>query len=795
MNDNPNPSKSYLKDENQEFKKLLSRFISFWPIFLVTVIFFFLVGFAYLRYAQYEYKSFAKIQIIDEAQDSEMALPSALTVFNRSMVNLENESSILMSYSLNSRVVKRLNSNIKFYIKGNIKSSQKHPEQWFKKYDFKLKIESEEIKESQKFSFSLDKSKKILEILEFDDEENLVNSFTFNNFSTFSSPHNLPFDIRILEIDNFSDRTLTISPLGEVAIQYKNRLEISPYGKDSEQLDLAFVHSNKYIAEEYLNTLLSEFDKDGIVDRQLEYKNTIEFVDKRSVLLSNELEVIELRKQNFKRDNNLSDLKSDASINIQEKYQYNNELFVTESQQSLAEYLLSSITENDYDYIPLNIGFDDFDINSVIGQYNQLVSERNKYLTSAGLNNSLVKGVEKQLDNYKMNIEKSIANYLASIKIKIDNLKLKEIEFLNVYNDIPENEKVLRSIERELNVKEALFLLLLQKREEAAINFAVVKPTIKIIDYAISGKYPIYPNKFLIYGISLVCGILFPLSFLYMKFFLDNKIHIREDISEKIEIPIIAEVPYIDNSKDLTSIVKSDSRNPLSESLRILIANLKFASSFKQRNAKGTVILVTSSIKGEGKTLISSNTSSLVSSNSKVLLIGADLRNPQIHKIISKEKNIKGLSDILYKNDISNYKNYLVKEGNLEVLLSGTIPPNPSELLASSRFENFIEILRKEYDYIFIDSAPCLLVSDTFEISKLVDISLYVIRSNFSSKDLLDFISENQELGKLKNMNLILNSVGNSSAYGYKYGYQYGYKYGYKYGYNYGYGYGYSAKD
>ena len=627
MKDKPNPSKSYLKDENQDFKKLLTRFISFWPVFLITVIFFLLVGFTYLRYAQYVYKSFAKIQIVDEAQDSEMALPSALTVFNRSMVNLENESSILMSYSLNSRVVERLNSNIKFYIKGSIKSSQKHPEQWFKKYDFKLKLESDEIKEFQKFSFSLDKYKKTLEIIEFDDENNLVNSFDFNNFSTFSSPHELPFDIRILEIDNFSDRTLTISPLDQVAIEYKNKLEISPFGKDSEQLDLTFVHYNKFIAEEYLNTLLSEFDKDGIVDRQLEYKNTIEFVNKRSVLLSDELEVIELRKQNFKRDNNLSDLKSDASINIQEKYQYNKELFVADSQQSLAEYLLSSITENNYDYIPLNIGFDDFDINSVIGQYNQLVSERNKYLTSAGLNNLLVKGVEKQLDNYKMNIEKSIENYLAAIKIKIDNLELKEIEFLNVYNNIPENEKVLRSIERELNVKEALFLLLLQKREEAAINFAVVKPTIKVIDYAISGKYPIYPNKFLVIGVCLICGILFPLSFLYLKFFLDNKIHVREDISEKTEISIIAEVPFINKSKYLNSMVRSTSRNPLSESLRILIANLKFATSFSQKNEKGTVILVTSSIKGEGKTLISSNTSSLVSTNNKVLLIGADKKS------------------------------------------------------------------------------------------------------------------------------------------------------------------------
>ena len=184
--------------------------------------------------------------------------------------------------------------------------------------------------------------------------------------------------------------------------------------------------------------------------------------------------------------------------------------------------------------------------------------------------------------------------------------------------------------------------------------------------------------------------------------------------------------------------------------------------------------------------------------NKKVLLIGADLRNPQIHQILKINKDeYKGLSDIIYTDKIKNYKDYIVKNDNLDIILSGTIPPNPTELLISNQFKNLIELAKKEYDHIIIDSAPCLLVSDTLEISKYADITLYVFRANHTLKNLTNFITECQVQQKLKNINLVLNSVGNSKSYGYKYGYQYGYQYGYKYGYayNYGYGYGYSNDE
>ena len=364
---------------------------------------------------------------------------------------------------------------------------------------------------------------------------------------------------------------------------------------------------------------------------------------------------------------------------------------------------------------------------------------------------------------------------------------------LKKFIEIFKKRKILRSIERELEVKEALFLLLLQKREEAAINYAVVKPSIKIIDSARTSLGSKSPNTMLFFISFAILGFIVPFAFLNIKFFLDTKIHTRKQLGNLVSnIPIIGEIPHIENQKSLEKIVTADSRDTVAESIRMVIANLNFVLFDNENSNRNNLILVTSSIKGEGKTIISANLASLLSIKYKnVLLVGADLRNPQIHRYLSIDKSVKGLTDCIYKN--IDYNDFIIKKGNLDILLSGTIPPNPTELLSSKNFKNFIENVAKKYDYVIIDSAPCLLVSDTFEISKFVDTTLYVVRSNFSDTKLTDFINESKTENKLSNINLIFNGVGNSGDYGYKYGYQYGYKYGYKYGYNYGYGYGYTG--
>ena len=782
-----------------DFKDEFFRYFSFWPFFLVSLLFFVITSFVYLRYSNYYFKTEAKIEIIDKAQDSEMALPTAMTVFNRSMINLENEIGVLTSRILNSRNISLLKSNVLFYSDGLIRNYQSHKSDWISnsKYKIEYKIDTDTISESSKYKITIKNGK--LNIDSFDKDDNLLTAYNYPSLSTKSLNHDLPFELELTDYNDNQEFSgyIQFNSFEETLDYFTKSLNISETLKDSDQLNISLVYPNKMVAEDYINSLIIEFDNDGIADRQLEYKRTIDFVDSRSIFLRDELSKIEDQKEKFKQKNKLTDVSVDASVNIEQKYTYNSELFDATSQLQLVNVLSDLVKEDSYNLLPLNIGIEDLKLNSLLENYNELTLQRENYLMSAGINNSLVKNLELQIDKIFLNIIESIESSKNNLELKISKLEDKEREFENVYDNTPRNEKILRGIERELEVKEALFLLLLQKREEAAINYAVIKPSIKVIDYAKSLDDAVSPNVFLTYLVAVGLGLMLPFILLYFHFYLDNKIHTKKQLTKLLNhnIPVIAEVPFIREVKDL-NIFNTFSRDMLSESIRMLNANISFLFKANEEHSS-TVTLVTSSIKGEGKTLISVNyASSIVSTGSKVLLLGADLRNPQLHKFFNLDKsNLKGISDYIYGKN-HNWRDLIYnKDIGFDILFSGSIPPNPTELLASEKFAALLEELKGVYDHIIIDSAPCLLVSDTFEISKYSDKTIYIVRANHTSTEIATFINENYIDHKLPKISVVLNSVGSSSAYGYKYGYQYGYKYGYQYGYNYGYGYGYSESE
>ena len=434
--------------------------------------------------------------------------------------------------------------------------------------------------------------------------------------------------------------------------------------------------------------------------------------------------------------------------------------------------------------MPLNIGIENSSINNLISEYNSYIKDFNNYSTFLGLDNPILKNLRDQITKTSESIYNSIQNYISSLEKKIKSLKDKELQYSNTFNKTPQNEKILRAIERELEVKESLFLLLLQKREEASINLAVVKPSIKIIDYPYINPNFKKPNEVLIffYIISSLLSLTIVLIYLYIYF--DNKFYTKEDITEMFpNSAVIGEIPNIDMAENKKLILNQESRSPFAESIRMLIANLKYSFEDFDKKLTSKVILVTSSVKGEGKTIISTNLSSMLSGQNKVILVGADMRNPQIHKFLSKNKSTKGLSDYICSDDL-DWKDLLIKNQNFHILLSGTIPPNPAQLLSSNKFKDLLLEMKKNYDYIIIDSAPTILVSDTLEISDLTDLCVFVIRSGVTNREVGNFIEDLISQNKFKKINFVLNSINLNSRY------KYGYKY--KYSYNYGYGYGYS---
>jgi capsular exopolysaccharide synthesis family protein len=403
--------------------------------------------------------------------------------------------------------------------------------------------------------------------------------------------------------------------------------------------------------------------------------------------------------------------------------------------------------------------------------------------TQANSNNPRFQELIREMESLKKNLT-------ITLKLLEEQLKVRKTELItkkNAYNasllEIPDMEQYMRGVQRQQQIKETLYLFLLQKREEAAINKAITESTMQVVEYASSQGVPVSPNPLKLYSMGVLLGLAVPIGFIYLVSFFDTKVKSVNDIKSIVEgLPILGEIPFVKDTDKL--LLEKDDNSMISEAFRILSSNLSFVLPVKKER-EGQVVLSTSTIKGEGKTFMSINLSIALSSLGKrVLLIGADLRNPQIHKALGILKSEAGLSTLLHNAD-TNWKDLIKRipiHENLDVILSGPIPPNVPQLLHNGRLDDLLKVVKLEYDFIIIDSAPTLLVSDTTLIAPLADLTLFVARFGFTDKELLNFPKEMNETGKIANIAFIFNGVKATKTAGY------GYRYGYNYGYNYGYG-------
>jgi len=770
---------SFFGEEDKiDIKQVVRQYLSYWPWFIVAVVVSLLSAYAYLRYAPRIYETYSKVKVLDESEGLE--LPTSALIFKRSNINLENEIEILSSFLIMNRVVRQLNLNTVFYEEGTIQTSQidKLP------LDFLQKIKSDSITKTSSYRV-LVKSKGF-QITNLDTDK----VFNFKEHSTFSQNHTLPFEIKLNTNIPFVDiedtaYNIVFKTVKDATLTLKSRVIVEAVGDRSDILKLSVKGESRELSEKILNTLTEVFNQDGIKDRQLVSERTIDFIDGRFKLLAKELDSIEIGRQGFKQDNNIVDIQTDAQIGLEQRTKSEEEVFALENQLELSELLINSLTnDSESGLLPVNIGIENVSVNSLILEYNTAVINRDKVISSGGKNNPVVQLAITEVQNLKSNIDRSLKSYSAQVKASLSQLKSKNRMLAGRVSQIPEQERLFKAIDRQQKIKESLYLLLLQKREEAAINLAITEPSIKVVESALSGIRPISPKPSIVYAGALMAGLLIPFGILYLLFMLDTKLHSKEDINTiTSKIPVIGEIPDLRKKKDIIFNDPND-RTPLAESFRILSSNVDFILPVKD-GEKGKIIYCTSTIKGEGKTYVSLNLSLALSSiNKKVLLIGADLRNPQIHTHISEDKQKPGLSNYLHDVNYS-WQDALIngfeKHPNHHIILSGSIPPNPAHLLTNGRFKKLIDEAKEVYDYVVVDTAPTILVTDTMLISQLADATIYITRANYTEKNLLNFSKELSENGKLKNMAYVLNSVGAKKSQGY--------------GYNYGYGYGYGSMD
>ena len=483
------------------------KYFHYWPWFVFSLILFITSSFVYLRYAPKLYNTYAKIKILDD--NSGIELPTTALILNRSNINLENEMEILISYPILDKVVDQLGLCAQFSEIGHVKSHSivNLP------FDFELSRSPAGVIEPNQFLITLEKSGFIIT-----DKLNEL-ELSFPEFDTRKSEHQLPFELKLSSSSQKQDlmgrdfKVILISKK-QAIFNLKRSIKIQPIGDRSHLLNLSMIGQNVKNSERILDTLIEVFNQDDVLDRQLIWKRTIDFVDERFVDLSNELDSIESYKKNFKINNRLVDVSTDGVESLKLRAQSDEKLFQIENQIAVSNLIKGTLVNPSQSValLPSNMGIENSSINSLLKEFNTMVLEHQKLISSAGINNPRVLLLESNLIDLKANIKNSISAYLNQLNYTKKQLSNRNQNFQSKVSGIPEKEQQLRAIERQQSIKETLFIFLLQKKEEASVNLAVTEPTLKVVENSISESLPISPRPRVVYLGSLLLGLLLPLG-------------------------------------------------------------------------------------------------------------------------------------------------------------------------------------------------------------------------------------------------------------------------------------------
>ena len=577
---------------------------------------------------------------------------------------------------------------------------------------------------------------------------------------------------------------VTISKPTAVAIGYSSALTIEPTSKTSTIAAVSLKNTNVQRAIDFINDLIAVYNIDTNTEKNEVAQKSADFIEERIGIINNELGTTENELAAFKQRAGLTDLSSDAQLALQESSKYEQQYAENATQINLVTYLRDYINnpDNNDEVIPANVGLSDVNLASAIEKYNNLVVERKRLLRTSSESNPAIINLNTGIEAMRHNVKTTVNSVLKGLQITRNNIDRQSRKYESRISNAPKQEQEFMTISRQQEIKATLYIMLLQKREENAITLAATANNGRIIEEPIPGGI-VSPKGKLIYIIALVIGIGIPISIIYLLNLLRFRIEGHTDVEKLTTVPIIGDIPLTDAGKNGTPTiaVRENDNNIMAETFRSLRTNLLFIMGDPDKK----VILVTSTISGEGKTFMASNLAvSLALLGKKVILVGLDIRKPGLNKIFHLSHKEKGITQYLAAPQSTDLHALIQPSGitsNLDLLLGGPIPPNPTELLARQSLEDTISTLRKEYDYIVLDTAPIGMVTDTLILSRVADASIYVCRADYTHKTDYQLINELQEHHRLPNLCTVVNGIDMKKK---KYGYYYGYgKYGKYYGY------------
>ncbi|MCE9152840.1 GumC family protein [Bacteroides thetaiotaomicron] len=796
------------EDKEIDIQELLFKYLIHWPWFVGAVIVCLIAAYVYLYVATPVYNISATVLIKDDKKGGssnnvagldELGLSGLIT----SSQSIDNEIEVLRSKTLVKEVVNYLNLYVTYQDDDQIPSKELYktspvqvsmiPQEAenLKKniviemvvqpqgsLDVNVKMEDKEIqKHFEKLPAILPTDQGTLSFFQATD------SISSKKNEEVSSPVQ---DVRHI--------TASISQPMNVARGYCENLSIEPTSKTTSVVTLSLKNSSLQRGQDFINQLLEMYNRNTNNDKNEIAQKTAEFIDERIGIISKELGSTEADLETFKRDAGITDLSSDAQIALTGNAEYEKKQVENRTQISLVEDLKKYLGHNEYEILPSNVGLKDITLAAQIDRYNEMLIERKRLLRTSTENNPAIINLDTSIRATKANVQATLEGTLQGLFITKADLDREAKRYMRRISDAPGQERQYVSIARQQEIKAGLYLMLLQKREENAIMLAATANNAKIIDDAIADVIPVSPRRSVIYLAALVLGIAIPVVVIYLIDLTKFKIEGRADVEKLTSVPIAGDIPLTDekNTKEGSIAVFENQNNLMSETFRNIRTNIQF---MLQNDKK--VILVTSTVSGEGKSFTSANLAiSLSLLGKKVVIVGLDIRKPGLNKVFNLSSKEKGITQYLANPEIDLMSLVQLSDvnKNLYILPGGTVPPNPTELLARDGLDKAIEILKKNFDYVILDTAPIGMVTDTLLIGRVADLSAYVCRADYTHKAEYTLINELYHEQKLPNLCTIINGVDLKKR---KYGYYYGYgKYGKHYGYGkrYGYGYGYGQE-
>ena len=801
--ENQNGKERQMAEEQIDFRTLLFKYIIHWPWFVGTVLLCLVGAWFYLHWATPIYNISATVLIKDEKKGGGSGVSSeledmGLSGLMTSSKNIDNELEVLRSKTLVKEVVNQLNLYItykdedEFPAKSLYKTS---PVQVSLTPQEAEKLSSPMVVEMMlqpKGSIDVNVTvgekeyQKHFEKLPaiFPTDEGTLAFFQDVDSVTLQDGTKVP---RLEK--NVRHITATINKPMRVAKGYCSNLSIAPTSKTTSVAVISLKNSSLQCGQDFINQLLEMYnDKNEIAQK------TAEFIDERISIISKELGSTEADLETFKRDAGITDLTSEAQIALAGNVEYEKKSVENRTQISLVNDLRKYLRGNEYEVLPSNVGLQDAALIGAIERYNEMLVERKRLLRTSTENNPAIVNLDTSIRAMKANVQATLEGTLQGLMITKSNLDREASRYSRRISNAPGQERAYVSIARQQEIKAGLYLMLLQKREENAIALAATANNAKIIDEAIADDTPVSPKRSMIYLIALVLGVGIPVGIIYLIELTKFKIEGRADVEKLTSVPIIGDIPLTDekNDKNGSIAVFENKNNLMSETFRNIRTNLQFMLDNDQK-----VILVTSTVSGEGKSFVSANLAiSLSLLGKKVVIVGLDIRKPGLNKVFHLSNKEKGITQYLSnpETDLMELVQPSDVNKNLFVLPGGSVPPNPTELLARNGLDKAIEILKQNFDYVIMDTAPIGMVTDTLLVGRVADLSVYVCRADYTHKAEYTLINELAIEKKLSKLCTVINGVDLKKR---KYGYYYGYgKYGKYYGYGkrYGYGYGYGEK-